>query len=79
MRNLTITVEEQAARWTRIWAGKNNSSVSRLVGQLLKKHMLEEKHYQRAMNEFLSRGPVRLKRSGGYPGREELHERPGVR
>ena len=35
VKNVTITVEESALEWARIEAAKRNTSVSRLVGQIL--------------------------------------------
>ena len=75
MKNMTITLEEEVADWARILAAKKKSSVSRLVGDLLKEKMLEEAGYKTAMDQFFSRDPGRLKQSGGYPLRDELHER----
>lgn len=74
MKNVTITLDEKVAEWARVWAAKSNSSVSRLVGELLKQKMQDESGYKIAMNQFLSREPVTLKKTGGYPSREKLHE-----
>jgi hypothetical protein len=79
MKNVTITLDEEVARWARIRAAEENTSVSRLVGQLLQQHMKEEQAYEAAMKQFLSRKPTALKRKGKYPRREELHERSRVR
>jgi hypothetical protein len=76
MKNVTITLEESVARWARIWAARENTSVSRLLGEMLRERMLREESYQAAKRQFLARKPVLLKREGqSYPGREELHER----
>ena len=80
MKNITITVEEEVARWARIWAAKHNSSLSRLVGELLKHRMLAEDGYHVAMSDYLSRRPSALRKKGrGYPKREELHDRKDLR
>lgn len=79
MTNLTITVEEEVLRWAKIWAAEHDTSVSRLVGELLKARMLEERAYKLAMRRYLSTPPVALKKAGRYPRREELHERKRVR
>ena len=75
MKNVTITLDEDVADWARIWAAKSRTSVSRLVGELLKQRMQEETGYQAAMKQYLSRKPKSLKKSGKYPSREALHER----
>ena len=79
MRNVTITLEEEVARWVRVWAAEHDTSVSRFVGELLKERMTNEFEYRRAMRRFLGRGPESLKESGTYPRREELHERDLLR
>lgn len=76
MKNVTITLEEEVARWARIWAAKRNTSVSRLVGELLKEKMQEEEDYRLAMAQYLAQSPQVLKQAGApYPEREEVHER----
>ncbi|HXE71314.1 MAG TPA: DUF6364 family protein [Candidatus Nitrosotenuis sp.] len=75
MRNVTITLEEEVARWARVWAARQNKSVSRLVGELLKERMLQEEGYERAMEEDLAAAPWPLKVGDRCPRREEIHER----
>lgn len=76
MKNLTITVEEEVIRWVKVFAAQHDTSVSRLVGELLREKMLEEETYRVAMMRYLARPPVELKASGGYPPREALYDRP---
>jgi hypothetical protein len=79
MRNLKITVDEVVARWARVWAAKHDTSVSRLVGMLLRRRMLTEQGYAAAMDEYLASEPIPLKRGGTYPERVELHDRSSLR
>ncbi|MCU0897241.1 MAG: CopG family transcriptional regulator [Burkholderiales bacterium] len=80
MKNITVTLDEQTAAWVRVHAAGRNMSVSRLVGELLHRRMREVREYDEAMRRFLERPPVRLKRAGRrYPGRDELHDRAGLR
>jgi hypothetical protein len=79
MRNLTITVDEEVARWARIWAAEHDTSVSKFLGEMLRQRMLEEEGYEAAKNRYLTRKPIALKRSGRYPSREELHDRNRLR
>jgi hypothetical protein len=79
MKNITIVVDEDVARWARIWAAEEDTSVSQLVGQLLREKMEQMKGYRAAMRRDLARAPRVLKRSGKYPTREELHDRPVLR
>ena len=42
MKNVTITLDEEVARWARIIAAEQNTSVSRLVGEMLREKMIDE-------------------------------------
>ena len=79
MKNLTIKVEDDLARWAKVWAARQGTSVSRFVAAMLRRRMLAEEGYAAAMADYLS-GQVRpLKEEEVYPSREELHERPDLR
>ena len=39
LRNVTVTLEEEVAQWARIEAARRDTSVSRLLGELLKERM----------------------------------------
>ena len=79
MKNVTIAIDEEVARWAKIWAARHDTSLSRMVGEMLRERMLHEARYEAAMERYLSDGPVMLKRRGRYPERDELHERGGLR
>jgi hypothetical protein len=57
MKNVTITVEDGALEWARIEAAKRNTSVSRLVGEMLADKMRLEDAYARAMHDWISKDP----------------------
>lgn len=70
MKNVTIALDEEVARWARIRAAERETSVSRLVGALLRGKMLEEEGYQAARQKYLSQKPAGLKGPGvKYPRR----------
>jgi hypothetical protein len=76
MKNVTITLDEETARWARIRAAEQNTSVSRLVGEMLRDQMRDDEAYRLAMQEYLGLEPKILKRAEtGYPRRNDLHER----
>jgi hypothetical protein len=79
LRNMTITVEEDVARWARVRAAEENTSVSQLVGRMLRERMAGEDDYERAMKAFLSLPTIRLKKGTKLPRREELYDRPRIR
>jgi len=78
LRNVTVTLEEDVARWARLEAARKDTSVSRLLGQMLKQRMVEGDDYQRAMRRALARKPF-LKTNGRYLSREEIHDRARLR
>jgi len=80
MRNVTVSLDERVARWVRVEAAKHDTSVSRYVGELLRRRMDDEEAYGRARRQFFSVEPRPLGRPGKpLPTREELHERDGLR
>lgn len=76
MKNVTITLEDDVAQWARIWSAKHNSSVSKLLGSVLKEKMQQEEGYELAMQQYLSAPATALKASSEkYPDRDSLYER----
>ena len=78
LRNITVTLEESVARWARLEAARQDTSVSRLLGDILKERMREKDRYERAMRRALSRQPF-LSTDGRYLSREESHDRSRLR
>ncbi len=74
MKNVTVTLEEDVAQWARINAAKQSTSVSQLLGQILKEKMRQENEYEAAMNRYLSRRQT-IRSKGRYPKRDELYDR----
>jgi hypothetical protein len=78
MRNVTITLDDAVADWSRVWAAKHQTSVSRMLGELLAEKMAEEESYAAAMEAYLSVTAMPLSEpvSGRpYPAREISHDR----
>ena len=76
LRNVTITLDEDVARWARIRAAERDTSVSRLVGELLRERMAAEQGYDAAMQEYLARPARKLRKSAArYPRRADLYGR----
>jgi len=73
MKNVTVTMEEGVADWARMEAARRNTSVSRLIGELLAEKMRHDDAYERAMNEWLQRD-LRFTSDGSpYPKRDEIY------
>jgi hypothetical protein len=79
MKNVTVVLDEEVARWARVKAAQENTSVSRFLGVILRRQMQEEDAYAASMQYFLSREPTPLKRTGKYPARESMYDRGRVR
>lgn len=78
LRNMTITVEEEVARWARVKAAREDSSISRLVGEMLKRQMHEDAGYAAAQRRALARKAV-LRSDGRYLTRDQVHDRARLR
>jgi len=79
MKNVTVTLDEETARWARIEAARREMSVSSFIRQLLRERMGGQVAYGGAMKRFLSRAGSDLSQGARYPAREELHQRAGLR
>lgn len=74
MKNVTVTMEDTVADWARMEAARRNTSVSRMVGEMLADKMRHDDAYERAMREALewrSWG----KSDGPYLTRDEMYDR----
>lgn len=79
-RNVTLSLNEDTARWARVEAARRDTSVSAFLAEILQERMGQTAGYEDSMKEFLGRGPRRLKSEGGrYPSRDEVHDRAGLR
>jgi len=78
LRNITITLEENLARWARIEAARSDTSVSRFLAGILKERMMQKNNYEVAKHRALARKPF-LKTDGRYLSREQAHDRERLR
>jgi hypothetical protein len=78
LRNVTVTLEEDVARWARMEAARRETSVSRLLGTILKERMIQTDEYAKSMRRYLAREPF-LKSEGKYLSRDEVHDRSRLR
>ncbi len=80
MKNITITLELEVARWVRLQAAEREMSVSRYIGDALKAQMQESATYERAMQQYLALPPKPLGQwDEPLPAREALYDRPILR
>jgi plasmid stability protein len=80
MKNLTITLDEETARLARVRAAERDMSVSRYVGELLRRELRHDEAYEAAYRAWRAQKPFPLKGPPQpYPKREELYDRPVFR
>jgi len=71
MKNVTVTMEDSVADWARMEAARRNTSVSRLVGELLAEKMRHDDAYESAMREALRFEAIPFE--GRYLTRDEIY------
>ena len=80
MKNVTITLPDDLARWVRVRAAEDGRSVSRWIADLLAGMRRGEDTYDVAMKRYLAMKPHRIDwPDGRRPTREELYDRPRLR
>ena len=76
VKNVTISLDEETALWARMEAARRDTSVSRFVGDVLRRQMRDDAEYARARRSYGRRLPAPV--SDGhrpYPTRDEIHTR----
>jgi hypothetical protein len=58
LKNVTITVEEEALKWARREAAEKGTSVSKLVGQMMEREMRNRDSYWKAYEDWKKLKPV---------------------
>jgi hypothetical protein len=82
MKNITITLDDETAEWARVQAAQRGVSLSRFVGEMLRKELPQAQEYERAMNRWLARRSTDRPLSAPgekLPTREEIYDRPVLR
>ena len=80
LKNVTVTLDPEAARWARVEAAKRDTSVSKLLGELIEREMRGRQAYDVAKDRFFAQAPGRHRSDGRpLPDRDELHDRAGLR
>jgi hypothetical protein len=80
VKNVTVTLDEETARWARVEAARQDMSVSRLIRNLLQENMRRNQTYEVAMRRYLAQPTHGLNEAGApYPTRDEMHDRASFR
>jgi hypothetical protein len=75
LKNITITVSEEAALWARKKAAEENTSVSKLVGRMLEDEMRKTDEYWRAYQKVKKIQPIKGFDASKRLKRDELYNR----
>lgn len=73
--NVTIKISDQAALWARRKAAEENTSVSRLVGEMLERQMRLTDDYWKAYEHWKSNHPLAASGASERMPREDVHAR----
>ena len=74
-RNVTIRISDEAALWARRQAAEKNTSVSRLVGEMLERQLRLSDEYWRAFDHWKSNRPLAGMGAAERLSRQDVHER----
>ena len=69
MKNVTVTMDDSVLEWARLEAARRNTSVSRLVGEMLAEKMQHDDAYARALQDWQHRERVWASEGKAYPKR----------
>ena len=76
LRNVTVTLDEETARWARVQAAQRDTSVSKLLGEVLRREMRQESRYEAAKRIYMAQEPDVYRKEGRpLPTRAALHDR----
>ncbi|WP_373059861.1 CopG family transcriptional regulator [Gemmatimonas sp.] len=79
-KNVTVTLDEGVARWARITAAELDTSVSRMLGDLLREQMRRRVTYETEMRQYLVREPKPINSGcAAYPSRGDVYDRSDLR
>ncbi len=80
MKNVTVTLDEETAARARVEAAERKMSLSRYIGEVLRKELRHADAYEAAYRAWRAEKPWPLKGAPRpYPKREELYDRPVFR
>lgn len=80
MKNVTVTLDEETAEKARVQAAQRKMSLSRYIGEVLRKELGHDEAYEAAYRAWRAEKPLPLKGPAKpYPKRDELYDRPLLR
>lgn len=80
MKNVTVTLDEDTAERARVQAAQRKLSLSRYIGEVLRKELGHDEAYEAAYRAWRAEKPLPLKGPAEpHPKRDELYDRPVLR
>jgi hypothetical protein len=79
VKNVTISLDDELARWARVAAAKQELSLSAYLAALLRERMDRDSEYEVvAMRRSLAHAPLPLGWRKRVRSRDEIHGRPRI-
>jgi len=75
LKNVTVTVEDEALRWARRQAAEKNTSVSKLIGRMLEDEMRRTDEYWKAYERWKKIKPIPGVDASKRLKRDEIYDR----
>ena len=79
MKNVTVTMAEDALQWVRVKAARDNASISRYLGQLVEQARAHDRIYERSMRAALKFQPLAFPKNTRYLSRDKANGRADIR
>jgi len=79
LKNVTVTLDEETLAAARKQAAERGMSVSRYIGDVLRRHAGTPDPYAAAYRKWLDRKPLQFKEGAKKLTRVELYDRPVLR
>jgi hypothetical protein len=68
-------MDDETARWARVAAARLDTSLSKFVGELLRRSMRDEQLYEAAHRSYRGRAAADVSGGRRYPARDDLYDR----
>ena len=78
MKNVTVTMEEDALEWVRVKAARDNTSVARYLGKLVGQARARDGVYERSMRAALKFQSLNFPDDARYLSRDEANQRETI-
>jgi hypothetical protein len=74
-KNITLKISDETALWARRKAAEENTSVSKLLSDMLEREMRQSDAYRQAFERWSVHRPIAAVGASNRMSREKVHER----